>query len=69
MKASSSRDAGECKHDLDLAIKVGVQHTQNVLKVRLIHDHRPARLSKAGHGERRGLASERAHSTPPRMKL
>ena len=41
-------DRGEGEHDLDLTIKVGVQHTQDVLKVGLVHDERP------GNGEGSG---------------
>merc|ERR1740130_407941 len=39
--AAHTLDGCQGKHDLDLSVKVGVQHTQNVLKVSLVHYHGP----------------------------
>jgi len=38
--APDTLDRGEREHHLDLAVKVSVEHTQNVLEVGLVHDER-----------------------------
>ena len=63
--APHTLDRGERELHLHLAVQVGVQHAQDVLEVRLVHDHRPHGCGGRGHArELGGAMALRARSNP-----